>query len=872
MEEVADERAHLILGAPDSPEQRVFLGRQMFWCFVIGGAQFLALSVPPHYAHDPHAHEITALPLLILGVIIVVAGMVGRAARVPVSPVVWPFVMGFGCVMGFVFPLALGPSFAALSAFVPLFISAGAHTFFIARVAWRWAVAVNLCWAAGIVVVGGADIGGRIIAVGGVALTLAYVLDRVIDGLVARGAAERAARAEADRANAALSAASLRKTAFLARVSHELRTPLNAVLGFAGLVHDGLAGPLNQRQAEYIGEVVASGQHLLALVDDVLHVSRVEAGSDSMSARSFDLDPVVERSVALFRDQAARSNVRLATEIESLRLVGDERKLRQIVFNLVSNAVRFTPAGGEVHVSLRHDGCSAVLRVSDTGPGIDASQHEMIFEPFEQVAEQSGKGGTGLGLAVAKRFAELHGGTICVDSAPSVGASFEVRLPLDGDTSAATTELPARRVEDTLRTIRAQLVSVVGSAFGAGGAAIVTAVAVLAAPAAGARPVLAIAAVGAFLVLLVAARMASDEARRSPLAGHATVAVVAVGVVLAVAGSGSLTDAAGAGCTWIALAAVALVSRRHAWIYVTAAAAAYTAILATSTGHTTAFTRWDLPLASAYLMAATVVPLIERVRELAVSEADARLEAERATAATEAATRHKSEFVATMSHELRTPLNAINGFSEALREEIFGPITAEQAEYLDDILAADRHLLALINDVLDLAKLEAGRMPAPAGITALDAVVADAVGAVEGRGDPSPVVELAPALAPVAGDHVALTRAVTEFVSWIGERAAVHGGRVRIALLPSGDGLALTVSAPCTSRPDVTAAFEEFGSGGVAPRRGTGLGMALARRQILRHGGWCVAEATSGNVGVTAWLPGLAPMSEPTQSIQEVAK
>ena len=231
-----------------------------------------------------------------------------------------------------------------------------------------------------------------------------------------------------------LEAASRHKSEFLANMSHELRTPLNAILGFSEVLWERMFGDLNEKQAEFVQDILGSGRHLLSLINDILDLSKVEAGRMDLHLASFDLSLAIESAVSLIRERAARQGIALTVAAdESLgEMVADERKVRQILLNLLSNAVKFTPAGGRVEVKAERAGDWAELSVRDTGIGIAPEDQAAVFEEFRQVGGPAAQQleGTGLGLALAKRFVELHGGTIGVQSEVGKGTTFTFTLPL----------------------------------------------------------------------------------------------------------------------------------------------------------------------------------------------------------------------------------------------------------------------------------------------------------------------------------------------------------------------------------------------------------------------------------------------------------
>jgi signal transduction histidine kinase len=229
-----------------------------------------------------------------------------------------------------------------------------------------------------------------------------------------------------------LETASRHKSEFLANMSHELRTPLNAILGFSQVLQHRLFGEINEKQDEYLDDILTSGNHLLSLINDVLDLSKVEAGQVELEIAAFSLGEALERGVVMVRESAIKNGVQLSLELapDVNGVRGDERRVRQIVFNVLSNAVKFTPAGGSVAVAAANVNGEVHVSVTDTGPGIAPEDQERIFEEFQQteVGVQQ-REGTGLGLALSKRLVELHGGRIWVESEPGRGSRFVFTLP-----------------------------------------------------------------------------------------------------------------------------------------------------------------------------------------------------------------------------------------------------------------------------------------------------------------------------------------------------------------------------------------------------------------------------------------------------------
>ncbi|HEX9389697.1 MAG TPA: sensor histidine kinase [Usitatibacteraceae bacterium] len=234
---------------------------------------------------------------------------------------------------------------------------------------------------------------------------------------------------------AELQAANRHKSEFLANMSHELRTPLNAVIGFSDALKEEYFGPLNEKQAEYVGDINSSGQHLLSLINDILDLSKIEAGKMELETSRFNVAAAIDNAIILIRERALRQNLTVLAEIEPSagEIEADERKVKQVLINLLTNAVKFSYPGGRVRVSARHVTNTNTLEisVSDTGLGIAIEDQATIFEEFRQL-HNSGNAkheGTGLGLSLTRRLVELHGGRIWVSSESGRGATFTFELP-----------------------------------------------------------------------------------------------------------------------------------------------------------------------------------------------------------------------------------------------------------------------------------------------------------------------------------------------------------------------------------------------------------------------------------------------------------
>jgi signal transduction histidine kinase len=233
-----------------------------------------------------------------------------------------------------------------------------------------------------------------------------------------------------------LEAASRHKSEFLANMSHELRTPLNAIIGFSEVLAEQMFGPVNDKQSDYLGDILESGRHLLALINDILDLSKIEAGRMELEIGEFDLPAAIDNTLTLVRERAHRRGIVLERAVdEGLgKISADERKVKQVLLNLLSNALKFTPEGGQVAVRATTRDEMAEVSVTDTGVGIAPEDQATVFEEFRQVGTAEKKAeGTGLGLAISRKFIELHGGRIRVTSMLGRGSTFAFTLPLQRD-------------------------------------------------------------------------------------------------------------------------------------------------------------------------------------------------------------------------------------------------------------------------------------------------------------------------------------------------------------------------------------------------------------------------------------------------------
>jgi len=226
------------------------------------------------------------------------------------------------------------------------------------------------------------------------------------------------------------------KSEFLASMSHELRTPLNAGIGFTQLLQEQDFGQLNERQAEYTSNIIQSGKHLLSLINDILDLSKIEAGKEELTLSSVNIRKLLEGSMMMVKERASKRRITL-----SLNIQADERKVKQIIYNLLSNATKFTPDGGAITVEGRKTEQEITISVSDTGIGIKPADQKKLFQNFFQIrgSTTDKTPGTGLGLVISRQLAEMHGGRLWVESeGEGKGSRFSFTLPINGIVAAKT--------------------------------------------------------------------------------------------------------------------------------------------------------------------------------------------------------------------------------------------------------------------------------------------------------------------------------------------------------------------------------------------------------------------------------------------------
>jgi signal transduction histidine kinase len=227
------------------------------------------------------------------------------------------------------------------------------------------------------------------------------------------------------------------KSEFLANMSHELRTPLNAIIGFSEAMLSGVYGPVNERHREYLGDILTSGENLLGLINDLLDLSKIEAGSMDLERREFSVKELMKSAAGMFTEKAIVHNITLECHVEEGvgEIIADQRKVKQVIVNLLSNAIKFTPPGGTVRMNARKTAEAIEISVEDTGIGISSEDISQLFQPFHQLESpfQKKYSGAGLGLFLTKRLVELQGGGIRAESEKGGGSVFSFSIPIKGN-------------------------------------------------------------------------------------------------------------------------------------------------------------------------------------------------------------------------------------------------------------------------------------------------------------------------------------------------------------------------------------------------------------------------------------------------------
>ena len=659
---------------------------------------------------------------------------------------------------------------------------------------------------------------------------------------------EHRAWREAEDAGAELARTSEIKSQFLARMSHELRTPLNVVIGFGHLLREGLVGPLNDQQREYVADICDSAAHLKSLVDDVLDHDKVEQGEVELLMETVDAGEVIDEAVRMVRESAVSRGVWLEADVAApiAPIRADRRKLRQVVVNLLVNAVKFTPSGGVVAVLAQQRGQVLVITVRDTGIGIAPEDLDRIFEEYQQSARTTD--GTGLGLPLARHFVELHGGRVWATSRPGVGSVFTVEIPYRSLARAMPAVHAAPSVDDSdaafivpgSRANRA-LVAFVGSWLSLNAAALLLVIALVSSLPTPRRWECVGLAAGSLLLGLTIRR----SAHRLPLRGveaFGALGIVAITVVTMY--GGPFADLVPLAYGWVTMTTFALWPRRRAMMHLLGILVCYAAVVAVrADAHEAAQV---VSILNVLLTSAAVSSwLLTKLRRLVSAEQTAHQRAQELLSRLDSASRHKGAFLANMSHELRTPLNAVIGFAELLVSGAPGPLTAKQREYAEDIVSSARHLLTLINDILDLAKLDAGQLTLSNDVVGVAALLDDVARrtmptaqlrniSLDVRHDPDAQF--------VVGDSVRLAQVLDNLVS-NALKFTPDGGGIELSASRRGELLVFTVrDTGIGVLPEQRhSIFESFSQGPqlAADRvpEGAGVGLSLVKGLVELHGG-----------------------------------
>jgi signal transduction histidine kinase len=680
----------------------------------------------------------------------------------------------------------------------------------------------------------------------------------LVASVTALAAAERGARDLAVRARTDLERVAAAKTAFLSHMSHELRTPLNVVLGFADLLAERNAGPLNEQQERYLDDVRASARHLVDLVDEVFDLTRADTGGVHLTPSVVDLSGVLGEAVSLVRAQLTDRQVTATLAVpQNLPTVeADRLKIRQVAVNLLVNAAKFTPPGGHIVLSAKTTDNGVAVHVKDTGVGISPTDLERIFEEYGQSAGTSE--GTGLGLPLARRLVELHGGTLELTDTSPAGSTFTFTLPLTQDAALLEPSSAALRPAESDRfaafgepgsPANRRLLSQIGCVFAINGSVITLIVALFWPPA---RKEGLIALAGSIVTGIVAA-LAYRRVGRRPMQ-HVDPylwAVTAMTTAITYVG-GPYAAVLPLTYGFVTIIGFTFLPRRRAYLHLVGIAACYGTILLIRMPPD-GLERWFSILALLAFNGGIVSWMNRQLRALAVAEHAAHFAAEEVCLELAATSRHKSAFVANMSHELRTPLNSVIGFADLLEAGAVGPLNGRQCDYLLEIGSAARHLLSIINDVLDMAKLDAGQLRITPELMALRPLVEMAIAhATTGQARSLDVeAHFADETEFVVADPVRIQQVLDHLVS-NAVRFTPDGGKVTVNVHRSGgDEVCIAVSdtgvgIAAEQRDHIFDAFSPGPAVAGRARVGTGTGLALARGLVEVHGGKLTLTSGAG--------------------------
>jgi signal transduction histidine kinase len=680
--------------------------------------------------------------------------------------------------------------------------------------------------------------------------------------------AERSARDRAERAGADLERVGAAKTAFLAHMSHELRTPLNVALGYADLLAEHGSGPLNAQQEGYLDDIRTSARHLVELVDEVFDLARADTGGVHLMPGPVDVRSVLDDALSLVRGQLAERRVTAALAVpHGLPAVeADRLKVRQVVVNLVVNAAKFTPPGGSIVLSAHRIEDGVRVRVTDTGVGISPQDQERIFEEYAQSGSPAE--GTGLGLPLARRLIEMHGGTLELAETSAAGSTFTFTLPhrQAGPATQPVSGVDAEHESDLFAAFgrpgspaNRRLLGQIGCVFAISGSVITTLVALIGPPSRSDGVIGICAAVVTAALAVFAYRRVSRKPIRhvEPYLWGVTAMTTAITYY-----GGPYAPLLPLTYGFVTIIGFTFLPRSRAFGHLLGIAACYGAILLVRTP-TNGVESWLSLLALLAFDGGIVSWMNQQLRALAVAEHAARSGAELVCAELAEASRHKSAFVANMSHELRTPLNAVIGFADLLEAEVAGPLAARQRDYVLEVRSAARHLLAIINDVLDMAKLDAGQLRISPELTAVRPLIDSAI--ARATAGPARQLQIEAHIDDdveyLVADPVRMEEVVKHLVS-NAVRFTPDGGRVSIAVRRAPHDevhIAVTDTGVGIAPDQCEHVFDAFSPGpavGGEVRVGTGTGLALARGLVEVHGGrlWLTSRAGRGSTFTIALL------------------
>jgi signal transduction histidine kinase len=635
------------------------------------------------------------------------------------------------------------------------------------------------------------------------------------------------AHAELSRLYARLQELDVLKSQFFANVSHELRTPLALILG---PVEQLLAGKLSDGMRQTLGGVARSARILFERVNDLLDASKLEAGKMQLDYSNVDLGELVRLVASQFETLAADHGLKLAIDASALAAQADVVKVQRVLMNLLSNAIKFTPAGGTIRCALSTRGERALIQVADSGPGISVEDRDAVFERFVQLDGGSTRrfGGTGLGLAIARDLVQLHGGALSVTDAPEGGALFIAEIPIAAPSGVDVGDAPA--IDLTPAAGGGPDDRSEPAAFDADDR----------------RPLVLVVEDNPELNRFICGslsetyRVVSAHDGLDGLAKAESIRpdIILSDVMMPNLGGDELVRRLRANRALDDVPIVMLTAKADDAV------------------------RVDLLRVGAndYVMKPfSVEELRARVRNLVDSRtAKLRLETlaadvRRAHDEIRAATARKSEFLANMSHEVRTPLNAIIGFAELLHDGVVPRESTEAVDFLGDILKSGRHLLLLINDVLDLSKVEAGKLELePVRLRVTDVV--DEVIAILHATAASRRVQISTAISESADDVTLDPKRLKQLLfNYLSNaiKFTPRDGRITVRVFsPGTDRIRIEVedTGVGIAASDLTRLFVEFQQTREGTEReGTGLGLALTKR---------IVEVQGGSVGATS-VPGM---------------